>query len=509
MNTLAQSRSSGRKLLRPVFAAILALLLGNTDIEAQSEFYHARGVIHLDTTVSGGDYTPAEMATFLKENDIEVGIYTDHDTVRWDYGFFPAKWLIGKVTGWLISAAFNRSSSVQSFGAEAYVSIIEQLDEEHEDVILLPGVEAIPFFFWEGSLLFNTLAIHNTHKHLLAFGLNAPSDYDEIPSVGSGFFRTFGLHSLLSLWPIPMILLVLRVFAMTRHSPVRSLIKPMGIGMIVLCVLFLTQNFPYAFTRYDQYNGDQGVAPYQDFIDFVVDRGGLVFWAHPEVESDKIIQKPPLRVAMKTEPYHQDLLFTQNYTGFSAFYEGVKHIVPPGGIWDQVLNEYATGKRENPIWAIAEGDVEGDHFSPKLCETVFLLREKTGEDALAALREGRIYAVAGPNAHYLKMDTFVVESELDKATSGQTLDTNGQEVTVRVTLTLASPDTRSFIHGDLLRNGVSVGNYKGDSRLEIVYKEEQKIDKSRLHYYRIDARAPNQTRLLSNPIFLNPGVPKS
>jgi hypothetical protein len=278
------------------------------------------------------------------------------------------------------------------------------------------------------------------------------------------------------------------------------------VGLIVLSGLFLTQNFPYAFTRYDQYHGDQGIAPYQDFIDYVDEHNGLVFWAHPEIEVDRTIEKPPLKVAMKTAPYHLDLLHTQNYTGFSAFFEGTKHIVPPGAIWDRVLNEYAMGTRERPIWAIAEGDVEGDHFSPQLSETVFLLEERTQKGALDALRDGRIYAVAGPNAHFFSLESFSVASELDRAISGATLTAQPENVTVTARLSFDSPtEKRTRIQAILIRDGEPIGNYSGDGTLDVSFTEAKTLRKDRIHYYRLDASAPNQTRLLSNPIFLKSG----
>ena len=143
------------------------LLLAVTVSSAVAQEYdQARGVIHLGTTVSDGDFTPEEMAAFLVENEIEVGVFTDHDTVSWDYRFFPTKWLLGKCTGYAIASAFGRSSSVHTYGPEKYVGMIEALDDANDDVILLPGVKAMPLFYWEGSLLFNTLSIHNVYRHL-------------------------------------------------------------------------------------------------------------------------------------------------------------------------------------------------------------------------------------------------------------------------------------------------------------------------------------------------------
>lgn len=133
------------------------------------------------------------MVEYLREHNVEVALFTDHDTVRWDYGFFPSKWLTGRITGWLIGKAFGRSGSVQSFGPEAYVELMEELDTAYKDILVIPGVEAIPFFYWEGSLLFNTLTIHDVYKHLLAFGLE-DEGYSGLPSIGEGFQRRIGFR---------------------------------------------------------------------------------------------------------------------------------------------------------------------------------------------------------------------------------------------------------------------------------------------------------------------------
>ena len=42
------------------------------------------------------------MVRYLRKNGVQIAIFTDHDTVRWDYGFFPARYLIGRLTGWVI-----------------------------------------------------------------------------------------------------------------------------------------------------------------------------------------------------------------------------------------------------------------------------------------------------------------------------------------------------------------------------------------------------------------------
>ena len=65
------------------------------------------------------------------------------------------------------------------------------------------------------------------------------------------------------------------------------------------------------------------------------------------------------------------------------------------------------------MWAIAEGDVEGDSFSPKFSQTVFLLKENTREEVLQAMKEGRIYALFGPLSDNLSLTGFDVDELKD------------------------------------------------------------------------------------------------
>ena len=458
-------------------------------------YRQARGVIHLDSTISGGDYTPQQMVEYLREHNVEVALFTDHDTVRWDYGFFPSKWLTGRITGWLIGKAFGRSGSVQSFGPEAYVELMEELDTAYKDILVIPGVEAIPFFYWEGSLLFNTLTIHDVYKHLLAFGLE-DEGYSGLPSIGEGFQRRIGFDTILSLWPVALLFVAYRV--LKRPDKISRI---GGKGLVVIGVVFLLQNFPYAYGTYDQYHGNQGTAPYQDFIDDVASKGGMVFWAHPEIEVDRVVSKPPLNVRIQTDAYYTDLLYTGNYTGFSAFYEGVKYVIPPGGIWDRVLEQYATGIRQHPVWAIAEGDVEGDHFSPELSQTVFLLEKFTTEDALTALRTGRVYAVAGPFGSDTSLNDFEMRSGDQVAYMGQTLQHTGP-VTLKVDVSVKGPMASSVFVVHIIKNGRSFESVDGEGSV-LVELTDDNVTPGRLHVYRVDVRVPGQTRLLTNPIFLD------
>lgn len=479
----------------PLLGLFAAALLLPQRAESEMPYRQARGVIHLDSTVSGGDLEPQEMIEFLLEHNVEVAIFTDHDTVRWDYGFFPSRWLTGRLTGWLISAAFGRSGSVNSYGPEAYVHLLEDLEAAYDNILVIPGIEAIPFFYWEGSLFFNSLSIHNVDKHLLTFGLPAEA-YEDIPSVGEGFLTRFRIDTLYSLWPVALLFVA---YKLARRDDDSGWLASRTLSAIA--VFFLLQNLPFVYGDYDQYNGDQGTEPYQAFIDHVSDAGGLTFWAHPEIKVNRVVSTPPLKVQMTTEAYHNDLLYTTGYTGFAAFYEGMEHIIPPGGIWDLVLEQYATGIRSHPVWAIAEGDVEGDRFSPSLSQTVFLLESFSRNDAIAALAQGRVYATYGPHGVDTHLRTYEIRTNDTVAYSGQMIRTGGS-ITLNFALDLTGPIAKRGLAVDIIKNGRVIKTLEGVGTVES-HLEDTDLSLGRIHVYRVDARGPKQTRVLFNPIFVD------
>ena len=481
---------------------VLFLLLSVTfSAAAAPPLEQLRGVIHLDTTVSGGEYGPEEMVRFLRDNELDVAIFTDQATIRWDYGVFPARWIMGWFTGWAIGKAFGRTGSVGAMGPRSYVALLDDLDKLYDKVVVIPGVEAIPFFHWEGSLLDGSFSLVNGYKHLLAFGMDRPESYEELPTVGEGYYRGYGIGTFLSLWPLGLIFLAYRCRKRAQDALRPALYRVPALLFLGIGLLFLLNNFPFKYGKYDQYHGDQGIAPYQDFIDYVVGQGGLIFWAHPEVSTHRVITRGPLKAHIRTEAYHEDLLLAHNYTGFGAFHEGMKYIIPPGGIWDQVLAQYCLGRRQRPVWAIAEGDVEGDQFSPKYSQTVFLVNRPTRGEVLDALREGRVYAIGGPLSEHLSMAHFSLADDHGEAIQGGTLVAAKKEVRI-----LASAECRPNREGnalkvDLIRDGAVIKTFRGEGVLEVSHTDTPPEDGG-THFYRLDIRAPSQTRMISNPIFV-------
>jgi hypothetical protein len=44
------------------------------------------GLIHLDSNISGGKYSPYELVKIARKKGFKIIIITDHDTNHWEYG---------------------------------------------------------------------------------------------------------------------------------------------------------------------------------------------------------------------------------------------------------------------------------------------------------------------------------------------------------------------------------------------------------------------------------------
>ena len=481
------------------YVLLLAWFLGTGAPVAEEEYHHIPGVIHLDSKISAGKLSPVELIEYADRSGVKVAIVTDHDTMSWEYGIRPFR----SLTGW-ISGMLTEGRSISAYGAQRYIDTFEWLDREYPNLMVLHGSEVIPFYYWQGSLWKRKLELRNGNKHLLVIGLENAEDYEHLPSVGEHTFpKRSGWGRLLSLWPLGLVVWGIHLVAIKRmarsdeqvYSPeYQRPYRFLGTLCLVAAGLFLIENFPFRRPIYDQYHGDQGIGPYQELIDYVNRRGGMVFWAHPESYMPKTYSLPLLTVKVKTPAYYKDLLKAQNYTGFAAFAEGKKYVIPPGGIWDQVLLEYCNGTRDQPVWAIGEvdfGDV--DDFSIIDTETVFLVKEETKQEVLVALRDGRMYAVHGGGTDRLFLDRFRV--------GGRYM---GEETTVseapniEIEIRCLDPDAR--LRASLIRSGQVVREFDGEGRMLVRFRDEY-AEPGAMVYYRLYIEGAG-TRIVSNPIFV-------
>ncbi|MFH1622845.1 MAG: PHP domain-containing protein [Candidatus Omnitrophota bacterium] len=337
----------------------------------------------------------------------------------------------------LIKKTVQRKS-VMTFGIKRYLDLIKDLNEKYSDVVVIEGIQTNPFYYWSGNFLTNTLTLNNRNKDMLVLGFNNADDYNNMPLV-------------------------------TTHK-----------------------------SKYDAYQGDKFTMPYQDLIDYVARKDGLIFWSHPEIEENTVLD----RVRLITVPYHGDLVGTYAYTGFAIFWEGYKKVGRPLGIWDRVLSEYCQGKRNTSIWAIGELEEEGlDRVNLKDVVNVVYVKKLDRQQILNALKKGRFYAALNLFDRVpLVLDEFTVSDE-----SGSNFATMGEEVSfagdpvIKIKITHEQPSDMSIVV-KLIRNNKVIEEFKGESKIDIRYIDEG-LPSGNKYYYRIDVVDGSSSQLIANPIF--------
>lgn len=450
------------------------------------------GVIHLDTNISDGVLSPEEMVKKVKEAGLKVAVITDKDNQRVEYGISPLRKILKKI---------EERESITTFGAKKYLGLIEDIAKKNPDMTIIAGIEAVPFYYWEGSYFNNNLRLINFHKHLLIIGMETPEDLEGIPSMSYNNPLVFNMRCLLNIWPVFVIPAGLWLVLYKRKELVklqmfsfRKECRPFIIsGAVILLagILFIVNNIPFCSHLYDQYHGDRGALPYQNFIDYVDKKGGMVFWAHPDVEGIHKLNE----IEIYTPPYYKDLLQTENYTGFAVFIEGNKFSGRPGGVWDSVLKQYINGQRQKPVWVIGELDYKEGSWMGET-QTVFLVNKNNKAEILKAMREGRMYAVRGDlkpilEAFQIWDDKRGIWTEMGgSATANKT-------IRLKIKVRLSEKDIRNK-RLKLIREGIIIKEILLDNHFLDIELTDEYFKAGERTYYRIDF----DDRLISNPIFV-------
>jgi hypothetical protein len=390
----------------------------------------------------------------------------------------------------------KQRNAINLSGPAKYLAAIAAAQRANPGIILVPGSESVPYYYWRGTYFNDTLTAHDHEKRLLAINLDDPSDYADMPVLHNQASTRY-IRSKLPLLMLFVGASLLGVYLITWGRWYRWA----GIGVVLLSVLLAANATPFQSSPFDQYMGDIGIAPYQHYIDYVNARGGMTFWNYPETRSG-VRQLGPIRV--NTPPYPDALLEAKNYTGFAAIYGDTITLTEPGREWDKVLNQYCRGLRKQPAWGISTADFHsegesGEHLGN--FPTVFLVTERNKSAILAAMRSGRMYAVRSRVPQRLVLDDFAVYGMDDQPRGmlGESLSVTGvphihvamsvkepkpAEVTVRIirggtlihTFTAALPVNRSI---------VDPGCPRGEKT-----------------FYRLMAEGRSVGKLVTNPIFV-------
>ena len=483
-------------------AALLLLLLALAlPASPAAALERVRGVVHVHSDLSTGDFSLEGLVGLADQQGIGALFLSENFLARVDYSLPPFR------------ALTRVSRGERTVGDPArYLARVAEVRARLPHVLLIPGVEVVPHYYWTGSPFALDMTVHNVQKNLLVFGLTDPRALAALPVVGNGQSGAYTVQSIAD--ALPSLLVVPGIVLLARRRTVRQRLgrgavvvvqrRAWGLGL-VLCVLGVTavvRGWPFTSDGFGTAR-DLGAAPYQALIDRVDALGGVTVWSLPEARDIGEQQVGPVRVSWLTEPYADDLLRTFRYTAFGAVYEDTSTFEQPGGSWDRLLGEFVRGERSRPAWALAEsafhGHTAGKQVGP--IQTVFLATEKSDAAVLDAFRRGRMYAVQRTPQLGLDLTEFSATAGDVTVGMGETLQAPaGTPVEVRIAVD-ASDGGRHDVRVSLIRNGRIEALERGATPHRSVRRE---IADGTPLVLRVEARAAQAQRVLSNPIFVKP-----
>jgi hypothetical protein len=454
------------------------------------EYIQVPGLIDLRTDFSDGAHTLEYLIKLAKKRGIDVLFINDHDRKVLEYGIRPFQNILKKRV---------EEPSINKKGPEKYLNMIDAASKNYPNLILIPGAESAPFYYWKGSYFKRTLTACDWERHLLIVGLEEPKDYKELPILHNGYSTKYILSSI----PIASFLFLALLIVGFYVIRWKRIIRYSGIAISVFALLLLINNHLLKSSPYDQYHGPQEISPYQLLIDYVNSRGGMVFWNHPETLSGKGKLGPIFR---DTPPYPQVLIESTNYTGFAALYGDAITITEPGNIWDKVLIEYCLGRRANPVWGISSADFHREGGAGEKLgnyPTFFLVKSKTKKDILDALKKGRVYACRGDaDSPRLILEDFSISDSKtsQKVVMGEEIFSKGYPgINIRISTT--DSEKGNSITVRLIRSGNLLETFSAETPLSINF-EDDFFEPGKKIYYRLDAVDKKGRKLVSNPIFV-------
>ena len=479
-------------VLYGIFIFILTLLAPGFEKALAEQYQAVPGLIDLRTTFSDGAYSVDGLVQLAKSKGFHVLFLNDHDRMAMEYGIFPLRNLLKKRV---------ELNSINLQGADKFLQAIREAEKRHPEMIIVPGSETAPFYYWSGSFLKGNLTAHNPERRILTIGMDKPGDYNKLPI----------LHNDVSLNMVHLFSPVCIIFSIAFAASFfmvlfwKGILRLIGVVILIFSFLFIMNTLLSDSSPFDPYHGDQGIAPYQSVIDYVSSRGGLTFWNYPETKSG-IRKMGPITVS--TPPYPGVLGDSKGYTGFSVLYGENITVTEPGNIWDLTLKEYCRGLRKRPPWGIATSDFHKEGESGEKLgnfQTVFFLKEKTKAQILDALKKGRMYACQGSYPKIPRLDSFFVSSTqgTEPGISGDEIMLTGNPV-IHISLSMESPSSKP-VKVRIIRSGALIKMIESPLPLKITF-EDSYFNPGEKVYYRMDMRGAGI--VVSNPIFVKFEQPK-
>ena len=467
---------------------------------------HYSAAIHVHSTFSNGEYEISELARLARERNIDVLVLTDSFLTSVAYGIWPFDRLA------LEGINKRVRPGVRDHGVGRYLGAVQEAQRQFPDLVILPGVEVTPYYYWEGEP-WTRPTLYDFDRHLIVLGLTQ-QQIENLPVIGNETWDNTERNWTLILVPLAIflcgILLLVSGSLLKVHLRDYTILRkrrPWAAGMSILLFALLLAWNNYPFGRLgDPYSGEHDIRPYQRLINYVRSKGGIVYWSYPEARYGDVIQGG---ATMVSQPHAEDLLLTDGYHGFEGLYGNRITATVPGNTWDIALMRYVEGWRLTPPHVTTGINFHrfksngGRWWDLDGGQTLLLMPEKSEAAVLEALGRGSCYATFQSGDERLRLYEFRVET-FDQAQARQGGEVEGESpVKVHIHLDwLHSPpeDDRPF-QFELIRNGEVVEQFEQPLPIQITSTQELASGK---YYFRMRAAWPARIyEVLSNPVFVN------
>ena len=187
---------------KPLFYLCILLPLIFCSLCSAAEKKPYRAVFHIHTAFSQkGSHALSEISSKLIKNNIDAAFLADDALKKVEWGAPPWRNIIKKRVSF---------ASVFDIGVEAYLRAVELENLKHENVLIIPGLQVNPHYYWRGSPFQKEWELYNANKDMILLGFKDISDWAEIPVIHNQDAYEYSFMSLLYLWPFIVIIISLR-----------------------------------------------------------------------------------------------------------------------------------------------------------------------------------------------------------------------------------------------------------------------------------------------------------
>lgn len=287
-----------------------------------------RVLLDVRSNHSDGQHDMDTLAQLAEKRGIDVLAFGEHDRYTIRFGLDP-------IAPWL--GVWQEHPSLYSTGLPEFFADLERTRRNHPSLTIMAATESTPGYYWSGIPFFD-LALHDAEQHIIALGVENPTQIEALPSYDLRHIRGSREFSLV-IWFL--VVISLSLLLLRRRS--RGVALLLTLSLIALVATWLMKE-----------GGDADA----DFIEQARQQKLFTIWAHPGTQSG--VRDGPFGVRLDTPPYSARLFAEPTADAFAAVYGDSDNNTLPGGKWDRFMMDYQRGYHSRPLRAVAAGDYHGE-----------------------------------------------------------------------------------------------------------------------------------------------------